>query len=184
MDVKGRYMTGRENAETQAELAAYLQASGLLLITAHPEVEKPSLPVTTAPVVPSSRVDDRATEVSLQTLTWKHWLLLAGIIGGGLLHGIWRTYQKRHPAGTTDYLTQKMALLERNMTRQQVEQILATRYPGYPDPAKTWYYVPPQFIVEIPYGSEGGAGNDQNRTPLDGMRIFPVPSSDRNRVRP
>jgi len=76
---------------------------------------------------------------------------LGTALGVVLLVFAWQaSHRPRHPLDTA-LLNEKLALLHVKMPRTDVERVLGAAYPGSPDPAKVWYAVPPQFILEVTY---------------------------------
>src|SRR5258708_14723799 len=173
MDAAGKVVHGTLQAVDKSDLSRQLQLQGLFLVSWTAPGE--SAPAEAPALAEATREDSLPRTDDLfsngRPLTLKQRAALAAILLSGVLAGVWGFYTQRHPAETAGTLNHLMLQLRPGMTRSAVEQIFTKPAPGCPDPHKSCYAVPPNFIVQIGYNSQGGAGSAENRVRSDDIRI-------------
>jgi hypothetical protein len=168
----GHIVRGRLCAMDRHDLAAQLQARHLFLISgamvdlASPSSDPAFVPVLPppAPNVSAARLDDFQSGRMAEPLTSRQRFLLGGILAAGILAGLWRDYERRHPIINNDVVEERLSHIHKGMTRGQVEEYLGKSSIDASNRRLSRYALQPNAIITINYDETGGRFNPENRT--------------------
>jgi len=175
-DVSGKMVRNILPAIDKNDLIAQLQQQGLFLVSCM-VIEENLLDKAVSPPPPPAaeisalRRDDSSSMLAMTQITWKHQALMAGMLLGGIVIGLWRWQVRQIPLVLdTVALNQTLVLLQSAKTRQDVEQALG---PGSHSPLKYGrrYFIKPYWVIDIPYENNGKFEDPQDRPLIKNSRI-------------
>ena len=149
-----------------------LQQHGLFLISCV-EVEEPppGPPQASGPDPASLSRPDDGIRISPH-LTRPQKFALASILLTGIVIGAGQAYYQRRPLSESAVVTERLTHLRVDMTRGEVEKYLGKPEFNRDSPSRSYYAIPPHFLIEVQFNETNGRGHETNRVTSSEFKVL------------